>query len=1078
MRAGRVRGRSIATRVTIVTAILLTAAVIIIGVVSLAGVYSVVAGEDLSRLASLRQLLGAGIDARLGLLTRVLEPVAKYDLLEPRAGETLSQSLIRNSQTGVEYFDQVLLVDPAGRVVAATVSAAATSMAGEPWFRGAAAAGAPRFATTASEGLLWVVHPVDDAPAPGLLLLARTRAGVLRAVLDDVVPAGTRRMALVIGDDGSVVRMAASGARPDTEALTFVPASGRGSGEVRCGDGTTGFAGFYQQVTSAPELGWRVAVLEPEGLSADAARQALVPAMLSTALAWVLGMAGVVAFSRSAVAPLSAFERRAREAAAGGRVRPLVLERDDELGRLTEAFNALGVRLDSLQSMSELLGSASKTDEALDAVLSATTSLLGTSEAAILLAEEDASRLSLARGHGLAEPDAEFHLPLDEPSPVVLAFAERRVVPLAAATPVREHPVLRLFGAGEDRSGIAVPLVSGDTALGVIVALAPGRHPLTEAQVETLRAFSAHAAVALGTSRSFEHERESRSRAEALQGVAEIVSGARNAATALDEVAAIARRLFGMSHSAYALDDRDEFGIRLPGDPREDEDLLDLWKRSAEESGGGRTFEPVVAAGPSGGEDGSGPRSTREGRTLLIPLVRGDVVRGVLALWGTTRELGTSDLAVAEALSHQVSLALDNSALLEEARSRAANLETIFRISQTVSSSLQLSDVLNRVLEVVRAILTADVVVLMSHDPERRALVTTMARGTATSALRDFSAIPGEDLPGRVFETRTPELYADLSEVDSALAQAAVADGLRSLLAVPLLARGRAIGVLLVYDRRASAFSTKQVELLSTFASQAALAIDTASTYGREHLVATVLQRSILPESLPDLAGLELDSFYLPAGPEGEIGGDFYDIFARADGTVAVALGDVCGKGVNAATKTSVIKYTMRGLIAAGMEPAQVLQELNRILAAGGSVSDIVSVWLGFINAERDSLTFSDGGHPPALLRVSGKPRFRRLASTGPLLGAIEDALYEQETVPLAPGDLLLAYTDGVSELRRQGMFFGEGRVRRAITHAESASWAIESLLESITAFSGGRMRDDAAALAIRITDVTEPTRE
>jgi serine phosphatase RsbU (regulator of sigma subunit) len=295
--------------------------------------------------------------------------------------------------------------------------------------------------------------------------------------------------------------------------------------------------------------------------------------------------------------------------------------------------------------------------------------------------------------------------------------------------------------------------------------------------------------------------------------------------------------------------------------------------------------------------------------------------------------------------------------------------------------------------------------------------------------------------------------------------------GFESLLAVPLMARGRPIGVLAVYSKEASAFGGEDIELLLTFAAQAALAVDTAALFGKEHHVASVLQASILPERLPKVAGLEMASFYLPSGVEAEIGGDYYDVFATDDGHTVLAIGDVCGKGVVAATKTSRVKYTLRGMIGAGAGPGEALAELNRQVSATGDPADIVTMWVGVLDPSTGRLRYAVGGHPPALLLRSGIRTIERLDASGPLLGAMAHVEYEERVVEVGVGDIVLLYTDGVTEARRSTRLFGEGRVRRVLCHSGSAAECLDSLLEAVKEYSAGPLRDDAAALAIRRVD-------
>lgn len=1054
---------------TFFTLIAVVVAALLIGFESLRGVSELTRREEAARLSTYRRLLSVAVDARLSFVAHTVENIATSDALASAAKGDPEPFFEGALAANAGCVDALAIVDGSGRVLASTpatdVPAQLTSASA---VAGTAAVSEPAFLHDGGDGdakPLWALRLIPGSD--GLFLAARVRPRYVYAALDEVAAETDVGAAMIVDQHGHVMAAGEGDVSVDPGSIEMTPAGVGGGGDaVVKKRGISPLTGYYGVVSGAPELGWRVVVLESPHSIVDAVRTALLPSAVVAVIACCVAVVSVLVYGRRVAEPLAAFERRARDIASGGYVRPMLLRRDDELGRLADAFNAMGVRLNSLQDTAQLLASTSRTDDLLDAVLSATGHLIGTTDTAVLLADDEGRVLRLARGHGIREPDLGFAIPVDEPSPVAAAFRERLAMPLEGQSTKWAHSVFRLFDAENDRTGVAVPLVAGEHALGVVVALSAGRHPLTEAHVETLRAFCAQAAVALHTSRLFQHERSSRTEAEALREAAELVAGAGDLDVTLKAVAEIAARLLGMRSGIVAVEDREAFGLPESKDPVRERALLEAWRSAfdASERHVG-TPEPLLLRGSE-----TGPAGLAEGPSLLVPLVREDAVKGVLALTGGTgAPLGRREIAAAGALGKQLSIAIENAALLRDAHMKAANLETVFRISQAVSSSLQIGVVLNRVLDVVQKIFSADAVALMSFDARSRQVATSMARGIANREMLYFQVAPGEDVPGAVFESRDPVCHADLGTVDTPLARLAVAQGLRSVVAVPLLARGRSTGVLLAYDARPGAFSEEDVELLLTFASQAALAIDTAGLYSKEHHVASILQASILPARPPEAPGLDIDGFYLPASTEAEIGGDFYDVFTTRDGTVVVAIGDVCGKGVLAATKTSMIKYSLQGMVAAGAEPAAIFEELNRLVVATGDPADILTAWVGYLDADRRVLTYACAGHPPALLRRSEGRRFERLAATGPLLGGVPGARYGTRETAVGPGDLLLTYTDGVTEARRGRRLFGEGRLRRVMLHSATATEAIDGLLEAVSTFSTGAMRDDAAALAVRI---------
>ncbi len=164
-----------------------------------------------------------------------------------------------------------------------------------------------------------------------------------------------------------------------------------------------------------------------------------------------------------------------------------------------------------------------------------------------------------------------------------------------------------------------------------------------------------------------------------------------------------------------------------------------------------------------------------------------------------------------------------------------------------------------------------------------------------------------------------------------------------------------------------------------------------------------------------------------------------------------------------------MVKYSLRALIAAGFGPAECLEEVNRMVAAKGDPTDILSVWLGFLDAGKGQLLWANGGHPPGLLLRPDAGELMRLCPTGPILGATSDVRFQEETAAVGPGDTLLLYTDGVTEARRGDKFFGEGRVRRSLRYGGAPRVVVDRLLEATRAFGLGELRDDVAVVAVRV---------
>jgi GAF domain-containing protein len=1058
------RDTSLATSIVLLTFLLAMVAVSIVSLSALVGVYDLANDQVSARHQAYLQTLVGDIALRLDpagrLVTRSIAVA-----VDTGTGEISRAALASQFDSGVEYVDQLLLARRDGTVIS-----------GYPTFRTPrSVVGYPvlSMATTETtvfyyerlEGTadtrLWVAQAA--ASDDDLVMLARVRSAFLRPVVDRFADPTINRWVLLADQEGDAVVSSAGASRLVQESIVYEDREGSGSGTVSAvAEDDSVVWGAFVDIDGYPGLPWRAAIVEPRSEMIMATVLALTPAVLALVASGVITLVLVGFFARRLVAPLTHLEERAREAVTGAYVRPLQSERTDEVGRLAAAFNAIALRLNALHDLSQLLASSSRLDQVLDGIMSAMGHIVGTATVAVFLVDEHSGTLALARARDLSSEGAEG-VALDSETWLVEALHA-------------DDPQVRsLFGEdiaeivpGEYSQAVTVltaPLAVGTEPLGVVLVIEDGARTFSEAETEMVRTFSAQAAVAVYNSRLFEVETRSRMEAEVLRAVAEQLSRPQDLAVALESVEESTAILLGASSTLLAVFDRASFGLPPASNPLAEEALLEAWRTS-----GDAAHSTAVVSLDSGDGASRLLTSASASRALLAAVTIEDEPCAILAfLRAGERPFTVREHRLAAALASQLSLAFESAYNFERARTKAVNLETIFRISQAVGSSLQTKVVLNRVLDVVQKIFAADAVSLMTYDAASGMVSTEMARGMVSSEMLHFDTEPGVDIPGRVFSSGEPNRASDIHAIEGELPALAADQGLHSMLSVPLLARGRSIGVLTVFSTEHGAFTDEDMGLLHTFASQAALAIDTAKLYGKEHLVATVLQASILPKTLPVFPEIESSSVYLPAGIEADIGGDYYDLFRAPDGRIFMVMGDVCGKGVVAATKTSMIKYTVRGLVTAGLGPADVISEVNKTVAQSGDTSDIVTLWVGALDAGEGTLEYANGGHPAALLRRAKDSSIVRFPPTGALLGAMAGAHYDLEKVSVEPGDLIVLYTDGVTEARRGNTFFGEGRVQRALRQGSDAGDVTQRLLSLLDRFVPGAIRDDAAVLAVGI---------
>ncbi len=238
----------------------------------------------------------------------------------------------------------------------------------------------------------------------------------------------------------------------------------------------------------------------------------------------------------------------------------------------------------------------------------------------------------------------------------------------------------------------------------------------------------------------------------------------------------------------------------------------------------------------------------------------------------------------------------------------------------------------------------------------------------------------------------------------------------------------------------------------------------------RATALARTLQSTLIPPSPPAIPGLELAADYRPAGDGTEVGGDFYDVFQLGSDDWVVVIGDVCGKGIDAAVVTSLVRYTLRAAVVEHPRPADALRLLNRTMLLE-RVERFCTVALLRLRRSNDRWTFeiSSGGHPLPRLRAADGTT-STVGRAGSLIGVLEDPdLYDVE-ITLGAGDMLLLHTDGVPDGRRGTTFFGEERIERILREEHgSAHSLVDALLGEVLAFQGGSTRDDIAIVVIEV---------
>jgi serine phosphatase RsbU (regulator of sigma subunit) len=352
--------------------------------------------------------------------------------------------------------------------------------------------------------------------------------------------------------------------------------------------------------------------------------------------------------------------------------------------------------------------------------------------------------------------------------------------------------------------------------------------------------------------------------------------------------------------------------------------------------------------------------------------------------------------------------------------------------------------------------------------------------GYSDAARERFAHLPADaSLPGPdALRDGRPRFFrsaVELGERYPRLAAAYRDDGNEAGAIVPIVGPRGPIGFLAVADSEPHPFTEDDRALLATIARQCGQALDRAFVYEREHATADTLVHSLLPERLPDVPGVQLAARYAPApAPRPAVGGDFYDAFPAGEDRWVLVIGDVCGKGPDAAALTALVRWTLRAEAVHDSRPDHLLRRVNDAILAERDDLRFCTMACARLElaAPRPALRLSCAGHPAPLL-LSADGRARPADVTGTVLGVVAHPELEERTYPLGPGEGLVLYTDGLLE--------AHAPERLLLPEDLAAAWAgapggatLEALAERVHAravdHALGPPRDDVALLAARLS--------
>ena len=412
-------------------------------------------------------------------------------------------------------------------------------------------------------------------------------------------------------------------------------------------------------------------------------------------------------------------------------------------------------------------------------------------------------------------------------------------------------------------------------------------------------------------------------------------------------------------------------------------------------------------------------------------------------------------------------------------RRAVEELSILNDLARVISSTMSVNQIMELIVK--KSVKTIGVeqgsITLVSSD--EAAPMKTLVRGADSS----YGTMPyniGVNLTGWMIKNQEPLLINDLRTDSRFRSLRETESNIKSILSVPLKVKDRLIGSVNIFNKLKGTFTNDDQRLLSIIATQSAQVIENARLYEEERekerlvrdlITAREIQMSLLPDKNPQLPGVDIAGRSIPAF---EVGGDYYDFVPLGDNRLAIALGDVSGKGIPAALLMSNIQAALRSQASTSPLPKSCITHVNSLIHSCTSPEKFVTLFYGIFDANNKSFQYTNAGHnPPILLDPLGA--YSTLDRGGIVIGAVSQFPYEEDSIDLKTGHILVMYSDGITEIQDENEEqFGEERMMQIVReHADlTAAEISERIIDRVHAFSSKNpQQDDMTLIVLKMSE-------
>jgi len=462
---------------------------------------------------------------------------------------------------------------------------------------------------------------------------------------------------------------------------------------------------------------------------------------------------------------------------------------------------------------------------------------------------------------------------------------------------------------------------------------------------------------------------------------------------------------------------------------------------------------------------------------ISVPVLRRGKLIGVVSAINklNQKQFDQADLDVFLSLADQIAIALDNSYLYKKAKKESLERETLLEVEKSLSSSLDLDEVLKLILDSLLKVVKYDATAIFLIDKKKQEIEYIKARGFDPALEPDLQLKIGQGLAGWAAQTQKSLIVPNVKE-DPRYIEARVET--QSGMVVPIMTNQRIIGVFSIESNELDAYDEDDLELLDAFASLAAISIERARQHNEilekrkleeEISIARRIQKTFLPNRNPQMPGFDISGINIPSE---KVGGDYYDFIPIIENQVGIAIGDVSGKGIPAALIMASFRASLIAEIRNNYAIRSIMFKVNNLLFESTESDIYVTAVYGVLDTKNKIFTFTNGGHNAPIFRhVDGRMEY--LLEGGVALGTFENSKYEERPLGLIPGDIIVFYTDGVTEAKNEKEEeFGTKRLKQVINDScyLSAPEIQNNIYQAVKDFTGNLPQaDDLTMIVIKV---------